>query len=139
MNCMQNYLLFSFMQLSANSKFYNILCDRMVAISSPIFTVCPKRCPTGDFISKVMSSKKPKSCQIFGLLWYENLSPISFKNMAVVVAQLVEQSLPIPEVQGSNPVIGKIYIEHLLTVNCIEKTEIKKKEAGNGSLKNFQK
>ena len=55
------------------------------------------------------------------------------------VAQLVERLLPIPEVQGSNPVIGKIYIEHLLTVNCIEKTEIKKKEAGNGSLKNFQK
>ena len=28
---------------------------------------------------------------------------------AVVVAQLVEWSLPIPEVRGSNPVIGKIY------------------------------
>ena len=28
---------------------------------------------------------------------------------AVVVAQLVERSLPIPEVRGSNPVIGKIY------------------------------
>ena len=26
---------------------------------------------------------------------------------AVVVAQLVEQSLPIPEVRGLNPVIGK--------------------------------
>ena len=26
---------------------------------------------------------------------------------AVVVAQFVEQSLPIPEVRGSNPVIGK--------------------------------
>ena len=26
---------------------------------------------------------------------------------AVVVAQLVERSLPIPEVHGSNPVIGK--------------------------------
>ena len=25
------------------------------------------------------------------------------------VAQLVERSLPIPEVRGSNPVIGKIY------------------------------
>ena len=42
----------------------------------------------------------------------------------MVVAQLVEQLLPIPEV------IGKIYIEHLFTVNCIEKTKIKKKEAG---------
>ena len=34
---------------------------------------------------------------------------------AVVVAQLVEWSLLIPEVRSSNPVIGKIYIEHLCT------------------------
>ena len=41
---------------------------------------------------------------------------------AVVVAQLVEQLLPIPEVRGSNPVIGKnlfISIEHLFTINCV--------------------
>ena len=41
---------------------------------------------------------------------------------AVVVAQLVEQLLTIPEVRGSNPVIGKnlfISIEHLFTVNCV--------------------
>ena len=31
----------------------------------------------------------------------------------VVVAQLVERSLPTPEVLGSNPVIGKKYIECL--------------------------
>ena len=40
---------------------------------------------------------------------------------AVVVAQLVERSLPISEVCGSNPVIGKnlyTYFEHLFTVNC---------------------
>ena len=35
--------------------------------------------------------------------------------MAVFVAQLVEQLLPISEVHGSNPVIGKIYIENLFT------------------------
>ena len=46
---------------------------------------------------------------------------------AVVVAQLVERSLPIPEVHSSNPVIGKIYIEHLFTINCIEKTKINKR------------
>ena len=47
------------------------------------------------------------------------------------MAQLVEQLLPIPEARGSNPVIGKIYIEHLFaTVNCIEKTKIKKKRSG---------
>ena len=45
----------------------------------------------------------------------------------MVVAQLVERSLSIPEVRGSNPVIGKIYIEHLFTVNCIEKTKIRKR------------
>ena len=33
--------------------------------------------------------------------------PNNFSYMAVVVAQLVERSLPIPEVRGSNPVIGK--------------------------------
>ena len=41
------------------------------------------------------------------------------------MAQLVEQSLPIPEIQS----LAKIYIEHL-TVNCIEKTKIKKKRPG---------
>ena len=48
------------------------------------------------------------------------------------MAQLVEQSVPIPEVRGLNPVIGKNYIENLFNVNCIEKMKIKKKEAGNG-------
>ena len=52
--------------------------------------------------------------------------------MEVVVAQFVERTLSIPEVRVSNPVIGQIYIEHLFTVNCIKKTKIKKKEAGNG-------
>ena len=37
----------------------------------------------------------------------------------VVVAQLVEWSLPKPEVRGSNPVINKLYIKHSFTVNCI--------------------
>ena len=32
-----------------------------------------------------------------------------FTPWAVVVAQLVEWSLPIPEVRGSNPVIGIFY------------------------------
>ena len=37
---------------------------------------------------------------------------------AVVVDQLVERLLPIPEVHGSNPVIGRKYIEQLFSVNC---------------------
>ena len=43
---------------------------------------------------------------------------------AVVVSQLLEWLLLTPEVRGSTPVIGKIYIERLLS---IEKTKIKKK------------
>ena len=52
-----------------------------------------------------------------------NHSDLFQRNMAmvweVVVAQLVEQSLPILEMRGSNPVIGK----NLLTLNiCILST-----------------
>ena len=56
----------------------------------------------------------------------------------VVVAQLVERSLPIAEVRGSNPVIGKNFYYYRTFVYCqlcIERTKIKKKEAGNGPLK----
>ena len=48
---------------------------------------------------------------------------------AVVVAQLVERSLPTPEIRGLNPNIGKV-----ASTNCfgIAKNENKEKEAGNG-------
>ena len=50
------------------------------------------------------------------------------QKLAVVVAQLVERSLPTPEICGSNPDIGKI-----LSTNCpIEKHKYKEKENGNG-------
>ena len=45
----------------------------------------------------------------------------------MIVTQLVERSLLIPEICGSNPVIGKFYITYNITVNCIDKTKIKKK------------
>ena len=55
---------------------------------------------------------------------------------AVVVAQLVERLLPKPEVCGSIPVIGKMYIDHLLT--CLLSTALKyenqQKEARSGPL-----
>ena len=52
---------------------------------------------------------------------------------AVIVAHLVERSLPKPNVCGSNPVISKIYLEQVFAVNCIEKTKTeKKKDPGNG-------
>ena len=46
--------------------------------------------------------------------------------MAVVVAQLAECALAIPEVRGSNPAIGKIYNE-LIFLLTVEKTKTKKK------------
>ena len=55
------------------------------------------------------------------------------------MAQLVKQLLSIPEVCGSTPVIGKIYIEYLFVylfiINCIEKTKINKKKPGMAHLK----
>ena len=51
------------------------------------------------------------------------------------MAQLAEWSLPMPEVHGSNPVIGKIYIKHMFTVNCIDNTKIQMKRPGMVLLK----
>ena len=53
----------------------------------------------------------------------------------MVVAQLVERSLPTPEVRGSKPVIDEFV--YLSTINCIVKTKIKKKEAENGVFKTY--
>ena len=49
----------------------------------------------------------------------------------VVLAQSVERLLPIPDVRGSNPAIGKILV-WTFSVICNENNKIKKKEAGNG-------
>ena len=47
----------------------------------------------------------------------------------MVVAHLVERSLPIPKVRSLNPVIGKnVYLT--FSVNHIEKRKIKKKRLG---------
>ena len=61
--------------------------------------------------------------------WVSKLLSIHCFIWAVVVAQLEEPSLPIPDVHGSNPVIGKIYIEHFLSVLKRQKS---RKEAGTG-------
>ena len=50
---------------------------------------------------------------------------------AVVVAQLVERSLPTPEIRGSNPNIGKIYLPIVIK---LKKTKIKKKRPGMAHL-----
>ena len=52
--------------------------------------------------------------------------------VAVVVAQLVERSLPIPEVRGSNPVIGKNLLNICLLSTVFWKDENKEKEVGDG-------
>ena len=52
----------------------------------------------------------------------------------MVVAQLVEQSLPIPEVRGSNTAIGN-NLYWTFTVNFIEKMKIKKKRSAMAHLK----
>ena len=58
----------------------------------------------------------------------------------MVVAQLVERLLLTPEVCGSNPVIGKIYIERLLsTILKLEETKRNenKKRPGMALFKTF--
>ena len=48
----------------------------------------------------------------------------------MVVAQLVEWLLLIPEVRGSTSSHRQNYIEHLFIINCIEKTKINKNSPG---------
>ena len=61
----------------------------------------------------------------------------SKKTWAVVVAQLVERMLPIPEVRSLNPVIGK-NLYWTFFVNCIEKTKMKIKRPGMSHLKKYK-
>ena len=53
---------------------------------------------------------------------------------AVVVTQLVERSLPTPEVHGSNPVIGKLLYGTFVHCQLYWKDENKETEARNGSF-----
>ena len=56
----------------------------------------------------------------------------SFKQ---VVAQLVEQSFPLSEVLGLNPVIGKLLQQTFICLlSAVLKNENKEKEAENGPL-----
>ena len=54
------------------------------------------------------------------------VTKLNLQSMGSGVAQLVERSLPTPEVLVSNPVISKL-LYYTFTDNCIEKTKIKKK------------
>ena len=57
---------------------------------------------------------------------------------ALVVTQLVERSLPTPEVHGSNPVIGKFLCATFVYYQLyfIEKTKINNKRPRNGPFLN---
>ena len=59
------------------------------------------------------------------LFWFDSvLSQLRIQKLrcwAVVVAELVDQSLLTPDVRGSNPVIGKSYIEHCLRSTVLER------------------
>ena len=55
--------------------------------------------------------------------------------VSVVVAQLVERSFALPEVHGSNLVIGKLLYRTFVYCQLYRKNEKKKKEAGNGPFK----
>ena len=71
--------------------------------------------------------------------WLIN-SIVTWTARAVVVAQLVERSLWMPEVRGSNPVIGKLfYRTFICLLSTVEKTKIKKKEAEIGPFFNTKK
>ena len=66
-------------------------------------------------VTKVYLSLRLK-CRKNSLLYLKRFCKVSFV-LEVVVAQLVEQLLHIPEVHGSNPVIGKHL--PLLNIYCI--------------------
>ena len=57
---------------------------------------------------------------------------------AVVVTKLVERSLSFQRSAVQIQSSAKIYIEHLLSTNCIEKTKIKKRPGMVHFLKTFQ-
>ena len=61
---------------------------------------------------------------VYGVTRYKNIS------RALVVAQWVERLLPIPEIRGSNPNIGKV-----ISTNYHVKKENKEREAGEKSVK----
>ena len=52
----------------------------------------------------------------------------------MVVAQLAERSLPIPEDPGSNPVFGNFYLNIYLLLTVYRKDENKESEAENGQF-----
>ena len=74
-------------------------------------------------------TKNSQKCYDARVITYNCIWFIILTIVAVVVAHLVERLLPIPEVCSSNPFISKKNY-WTFTVNCIEKTKIKKMRPG---------
>ena len=71
-------------------------------------------------MSYILSSREANFFAVDLFIIFETTSSTfafykKYFSWAVVVVQLVERSLPKPEVRGLNPVIGKIDAEHLFT------------------------
>ena len=62
---------------------------------------------------------------------------LNLNREAVVVAQLVERSLPTTEIWGTNLVVGIFNLIPTVLIKCIEKTKIEKKRPGRPNYKNF--
>ena len=59
---------------------------------------------------------------------------VKFFPWAVVLALLVQQSLPTPEIRGSTPVIANFILQSTVLNNPNRKDKIKKKSAGKGPI-----
>ena len=109
-------------------KYLKILFANEACYRNMMETVCC--CLLFVVVSKItwLTLKASKTWRLGGKT-FEGAAITSLQYWAVVVAQLVEWSLLIPEVRSSNQVIGK-YSYWTFTENCIEKTKIKKKRTG---------
>ena len=123
-----------FCKISAKSPFYveswNIFVERTSrpgkGDSSVVDKVLTKKVESWLFLQTVITRNNMFRAAVpSGDNWITNKAA-----WAVVVVQWVEQLLLTPEVCSSNPVIGKNLYWTVFTVNCTEKTKIKKKRPG---------
>ena len=108
---------------------FNQVQDQFVSVSPPArfileaLEIARGQSPTRLFLSSWISMTIERARRVLKMHpEFTNLEEQDqvTKLMAVVVAHLVERSLPMLEVRGSNPVISKINVEHLFIVNCVE-------------------
>ena len=112
-------------KLIVSRPYFNFL-ETTASLSQLVYAPTTTPTPQPPILSfscnppKKQNRPKTKPCLNIRLWWIwrwtlDDLNKV--KNSisgAVVVAQLVELSLPMPEVCGSHPVIGKLYITNIL-------------------------